>query len=285
MSNDINHNTVYTSTFFTSFLIPELPLSLRLTLSLLPCFFPTGRSNGSCCPAWRPQWRVSCLPTTPTCGHVTAAYNDFTRTWTTSLAMDWRMSRSDFLIDAMPSFVFILMYSLSSVIFFSNILASIFPSSIDFLKYGEETFINGMHSHCIMAYCLVFSVTGSCWLCAAGVLQAERLLAVCVVCSLHQPPPRLARWTGIVTARIMQGGMSIFSTSAFKSLDFCHWRWDYVYICLNTAIFFWELICMLDKTMLPFLFNYMQSKYLIHFTLSNTCDKVTSLPGLPVCVI
>lgn len=52
-----------------------------------------GGSSGSCCPAWRPLWRVSCPPTTPMCGHVMVACSASTRTWITSWATDWRMSR------------------------------------------------------------------------------------------------------------------------------------------------------------------------------------------------
>lgn len=77
------------------------PPSSFLNFLLLPCLTPscypvflTGGSTGSCCPVWRPRWRVLCPPTTPMCGHVTVDCSASTRTWTTSWAMDWRMSRS-----------------------------------------------------------------------------------------------------------------------------------------------------------------------------------------------
>lgn len=68
--------------------------------------FLTGRSTGSCCPAWRPRWRVFCPPTTPMCGLVTAACSASTRTWTTSWAMGWRMSRSELKRSDLYLFVF-----------------------------------------------------------------------------------------------------------------------------------------------------------------------------------
>lgn len=71
----------------------SVPPPSLLNVFLLPCCLPE-RSTGSCCPAWRPQWRASCPPTTLTCGRGMVACSGCTRTWTTSSAMDWGMSRS-----------------------------------------------------------------------------------------------------------------------------------------------------------------------------------------------
>lgn len=71
----------------------SVPPPSLLNVFLLPCYLPE-RSTGSCCPAWRPQWRASCPPTTLTCGRGMVACSGCTRTWTTSSAMDWGMSRS-----------------------------------------------------------------------------------------------------------------------------------------------------------------------------------------------
>lgn len=61
------------------------------------------------------------------------------------------------------------------------------------LKY--LAFLNGL-----LCLKLVFCMREypSSWLSFAGVLQAQRLLAICLVRPLHQPPPRLTCWTGAV---------------------------------------------------------------------------------------
>lgn len=53
-------------------------------------------------------------------------------------------------------------------------------------------------SRCSLSY--IVGVVGNiftCCLCDTGVLQAKRLLAICVVCPLHQPTSRFACWTGM----------------------------------------------------------------------------------------
>lgn len=83
-----NSSTSWPPSSFQNFLPFPLPHTF-----LLPGFL-TERNTGSCSTVWRPRWRVLCPPTTQMCGHVTVGCSASTRIWTTSWAMDWRMSRS-----------------------------------------------------------------------------------------------------------------------------------------------------------------------------------------------
>lgn len=83
-----NSSTSWPPSSFQNFLPFPLPHTF-----LLPGFL-TERNTGSCSTVWRPRWRGLCPPTTQMCGHVTVGCSASTRIWTTSWAMDWRMSRS-----------------------------------------------------------------------------------------------------------------------------------------------------------------------------------------------
>lgn len=199
----------------------SVPPPSLLNVFLLPCYLPE-RSTGSCCPAWRPQWRASCPPTTLTCGRGMVACSGCTRTWTTSSAMDWGMSRSahEAHIDLNNKpFFFCFCFNRTRMAFtkitpaYSHAWGKI--KNADFARY---------------VLCVLYLISRAVSVPSDSGMKTKTL---CVALKVHLP------WSTVSTQHAWWG----FGACMYWDLGcLCEWYWQKCCVCIEKPVLIWQIL-------------------------------------------